>query len=74
MRVATHRCGARWHQRGEQTCHCASCHRTFSSLSAFDWHRVVEGDDRVCRDPAPATRPSGEPLFELRTDAAGCEV
>ncbi|MGH3382357.1 MAG: hypothetical protein ACRDP6_47275 [Actinoallomurus sp.] len=33
----THSCGARW--SGERRGHCGGCHRTFSSLSAFQRHR-----------------------------------
>lgn len=31
------RCGTRW--TGEHTCHCATCHETFTSPSGFDIHR-----------------------------------
>lgn len=43
-------CGATW--TGQQKCHCAACHRTFSGLTTFDKHRTyVEGADRrLCRD------------------------
>lgn len=30
-------CGAQW--GGSRTCHCSSCHLTFTSLSGFDQHR-----------------------------------
>lgn len=30
-------CGARW--GGLNTCHCCSCHLTFTGLTAFDKHR-----------------------------------
>lgn len=29
-------CEARW--GGRRTCHCATCHRTFTGLTAFDHH------------------------------------
>ena len=31
------RCGARW--TGTNRAHCATCHETFSSVAAFDFHR-----------------------------------
>lgn len=40
------RCGQGW--RGLTTCHCSSCHATFSSPSGFDRHQRA-GE---CRDPA----------------------
>jgi hypothetical protein len=35
-----------------QRCHCAACHRTFTSASAFDRHQALDGGTVVCRDPA----------------------
>jgi hypothetical protein len=48
-------CKARW--TGLSACHCTGegCHRTFTSISAFDKHRTdshVTG--RYCLDPAAA--------------------
>lgn len=40
------RCGARWTGRGRA--HCAACHATFSTASAFDRHRR----GGACLDPA----------------------
>jgi hypothetical protein len=40
------RCGDRW--AGSQTCHCPTCHRTFSGVTHFDRHRRA-GE---CLDPA----------------------
>ena len=37
MSVITHSCGAKW--TGKTRAHCAGCHETFSSDSAFDKHR-----------------------------------
>lgn len=31
------RCAAKW--TGQNTCHCAACHITFSGYTAFDVHR-----------------------------------
>ncbi|TWS23186.1 hypothetical protein FK268_12770 [Tsukamurella sputi] len=33
-------CGAQW--TGLVTCHCPTCHCTFSGITAFDRHRVDE--------------------------------
>jgi hypothetical protein len=61
-RAATHingygvcgRCGAEW--TGYSTCHCsaAGCHRTFTSITAFDAHRTGShaNGERHCLDPA----------------------
>ncbi len=45
-------CGARW--AGLKTCHCTACHSTFSTVTAFDKHRVGShaDDRRHCVDPA----------------------
>ena len=39
------RCGATW--TGRSRCHCGGCHRTFSSLSSFEHHRVA----LACAEP-----------------------
>lgn len=47
--LPTHKCGkcpARWD--GAKFCHCDTCHRTFTAVSAFDLHRVGPLDDRSC--------------------------
>jgi hypothetical protein len=48
------RCGRVWDSITQ--CHCSTCHRQFSGISAFDKHRVppLSGDRslRVCADPA----------------------
>lgn len=35
--IHTHFCGARW--TGASRAHCAGCHQTFSSYSAWQMHR-----------------------------------
>ncbi len=40
------KCGRVW--TGHGACHCGECHRTFSSLSAFDKHRIAF----ACAEPA----------------------
>ena len=47
-------CNGTW--TGLTTCHCSSCHRTFSSISAFDMHRSGSHAEstRHCVDPASA--------------------
>ena len=48
------RCGKGWN--GLKTCHCAACHRTFSTVIAFDKHRrgTYEPDTRHCVNPTDA--------------------
>ncbi len=56
--VPPHTCGGcnnRW--AGSRTCHCAApqCHRTFSSPTSFDAHRIRRGArEGQCADPATA--------------------
>jgi hypothetical protein len=44
--VACTGCGQRWY--GIDRAHCATCHRTFTTVDFFDRHRV----DQECRNPA----------------------
>lgn len=45
------RCANRW--SGTRTAHCGTCHRTFSSPTAFDLHRIRRGTAAgTCADPA----------------------
>lgn len=65
--AGTHACGARWSRAG--ACHCASCHRTFTSLSGFDTHRR----GMQCLDPENIVTSSGKKIDMVqRTDKAGC--
>jgi len=51
----THACGAWW--TGNRTAHCGGpkCHRTFSSMTAFDRHQRTRPEGGVeCLDPATA--------------------
>jgi len=46
-----HGCGrgeSRW--SGYNTAHCATCHKTFAGVGAFDYHR----NGGACRDPQTA--------------------
>lgn len=47
-------CPNRWN--GHNTCHCASCHETFTTITAFDKHRAGSHphDTRHCLDPEAA--------------------
>lgn len=68
---APHRCGncpARWW--GARIAHCSSCHETFSTVTAFDAHRVGPDNARRC-DTAAADR-NGLP--KLRQTDAGTWV
>lgn len=58
--VATHcrGCCASWN-RTTKTAHCATCHRTFTSPSAFDMHLLTRG----CTDPAEVRTKAGERKF-----------
>jgi hypothetical protein len=61
-------CGQWWRQVGNQTGHCAGCHRTFASGRAFDrHHRIIEGRS-VCVEPESLTRSDGLPLYESASD------
>ena len=76
MKVARHGCGVVWHQRGNQTAHCGSCHRTFSSERGFADHRKegpVEGV-RVCVDPESLKDREGRGRYIKYEDSAGAEV
>jgi hypothetical protein len=52
-------CGLRWHQSGNDTGHCGCCHRTFTSLRAFDAHR--QGGQ--CVDPESMKDDDGRLVF-----------
>lgn len=65
MKASCH-CGAWWVQRGNQTGHCGGCHKTFSSLAAFDAHRR-DGYCLTADAMLSAVRKSGEPLFVRQT-------
>lgn len=47
-------CEATW--TGAKICHCAACHRSFSVLAWFDFHR----SRGKCRDPLTLTVSSGK--------------
>jgi hypothetical protein len=70
-------CGEEW--TGLAVAHCPTCHRTFTTVSAFDKHRTGShtDDTRHCLDPATAglikvTRPTwtgwGHPGQDTRWD------
>ena len=58
-------CGEWWTGLGRAHCATPGCHRTFSTDSAADKHRIGKfGVDRRCTDPAtvglvPVTKPYG---------------
>lgn len=47
-----HDCGAIW--TGRAAAHCAECHATFGSASAFDAHRRSSGERGACVHPTAA--------------------
>lgn len=60
---------------GFSTCHCAQCHRTFTSITAFDMHQGLDDGRTVCTDPAFLRRRDGQPqLAALRMTPDGQEV
>jgi hypothetical protein len=60
------RCGASW--GGLVACHCAACHRTFSSVKPFDRHRIGHYSNRICVDPGTVTDKKGRPAMKFNTD------
>jgi hypothetical protein len=59
------------------THHCGSCQRHFTSLEAFDRHRVGSfrdpSDPRRCESPIEAVNSAGEPVMEIR-DPGACTI
>jgi hypothetical protein len=43
-------CANTW--TGLAVAHCATCHRTFGTVGAFDRHRSQRGPHGACHDPA----------------------
>jgi hypothetical protein len=75
MSAATCRCGARWHQAGNRTGHCAACHRTFSGITTFDAHQRMADGRSICLDPSDLTiKATGGPRFKTFIDTEGAEV
>lgn len=55
---------------GQSACHCAACHETFGSISAFDWHqKMFPPYGPVCLDPESIHRRDGSQV--LFRDARG---
>jgi hypothetical protein len=50
-------CNCTW--TGLSTCHCAGCHRTFTSVTAFDMHQRIQDGRNVCLDPAVMRKGDG---------------
>jgi predicted amidophosphoribosyltransferase len=50
MRVTCGGCSKEW--GGLRAAHCSRCHRTFSSVNAFDIHQVWTKKPFVCNEPA----------------------
>lgn len=71
--LATCRCGAAWVQHGNRTGHCSACHRTFTSLAAFDAHQRMldHAPWQICVDPASVVDRTGRAVFVRRTTGAG---
>jgi hypothetical protein len=63
-------CGAghKWRQSGNDTGHCAKCHRTFSGVLAFDKHQRFDSGLLRCLDPALVRTNDGGFWYEKVTD------
>ena len=59
-----HLCDKVWYQWGNQTSHCCACHRTFTSLVAFDRHQRVGNGTLTCLDPLIEVDTKGRLVFE----------
>ena len=69
------RCPTVWQQIGNQTGHCAQCHRTFSSLRAFDDHQVILERGVRCLDPGTLRNAkTNVSLYCTRPDSQGAAV
>lgn len=64
-------CGRVW--TGTKECHCAKCHLHFSSMDAFDRHRIAIPDsdeERICVDPIELKRKDKSPVL-VQIERAG---
>ncbi len=51
---------------GLNICHCAGCHETFTSVSAFDKHQHLDDDgNAICTDPMSVLRQDGAAWFAV---------
>jgi len=54
---------------GRSTAHCAACHETFNSVSAFDEHQRLARENTglrvVCLDPRTAVDRKGSQIFTV---------
>lgn len=64
-----HTCDRTW--AGLAEAHCATCHRHFTTASAFDLHRVGPTDDRSCADPATLLKGDGQPKLSAVLRGSG---
>ena len=62
-------CNRTW--TGLAEAHCTSCHRHFTTASAFDLHRVGPTDTRHCTDPTTLTRGDGAPKLTVTPRKSG---
>jgi hypothetical protein len=60
---------------GSSACHCAGCHSTFSSVTAFDLHQRLDDDKgNVCLAPAYARDRKGRLMFKVVRAPGGNSV
>jgi hypothetical protein len=50
---------------GLSTCHCAGCHETFTSVSAFDMHQRIGDGGLTCLAPWAVTKRDGSPAMTV---------
>ena len=72
--LASCRCGETW-RNSQRAGHCASCHRTFYGVTAFDRHQKQEPDGSgrpfTCVHPLTITTKAGEAVYEATRDISG---
>ena len=60
---------------GLRICHCAGCHETFTSVSAFDLHQRIDDGEEVCINPELLRKRDGDKvLAECRKTPDGRAV
>jgi hypothetical protein len=62
-------CERTW--QGLAEAHCTVCHAHFTTVTAFDLHRVGPTDTRHCEDPATLTTAAGVPRLSGSLRATG---
>lgn len=50
---------------GLSTCHCAGCHQTFTSVTAFDMHQRLDDDGLHCSIASLMVKRDGSPKMAV---------